>query len=266
MRELERDLPEAAGPQADPTALPRLAIVGRGRVGRAIALLAQRTGLDVEVAGRDDLAAVCARCEAALLCVADADIEAACAEVAQQIPPIRLVGHVSGATTLTALATAAEGGAETFSLHPLQTVPDPDADLIGAACAVAGASPASLAFAHELARHLGMRAFEVPEERRAAYHAAAAMASNFMVALEESAAELLGATGVESARKLLAPLVLRTAANWADDGASALTGPIARGDEATVVRHRQALAETAPHLLSLYDTLAERTRDLAGGR
>lgn len=266
MRELERDLPETAGLEADPTALPRLAIVGRGRVGGAIALLAERTGLAAETAGRDDLAAVCARCEAALLCVADADIESACAEVAEHIPPLRLVGHVSGATTLTALAAAAERGAETFSLHPLQTVPDPDAELIGAACAIAGSSPSSLAFAGELARHLGMRAFEVPEERRAAYHAAASIASNFMIALEESASELLGTIGVEGARDLLAPLVLRTAANWADNGAAALTGPIARGDEATVARHRDALAEAAPRLLPLYDALAERTRDVAGGR
>ena len=56
------------------------------------------------------------------------------------------------------------------------------------------------------------------------------------------AAELLDAVGVEDARELLAPLVLRTAANWAERGAEALTGPIARGDEATVERHLAALA------------------------
>ena len=89
-----------------------------------------------------------------------------------------------------------------------------------------------------------MRPFEVPEESRAAYHAAAAIASNLLVALEESAAELLARLGVEDARELLAPLVLRTAANWAERGPDALTGPIARGDEATVERHRAALAET----------------------
>ena len=61
-----------------------------------------------------------------------------------------------------------------------------------------------------------MRPFRVDEERRAAYHAAASIASNFLVALEESAAELLERAGVEDARELLAPLVLRTAANWAE--------------------------------------------------
>ena len=111
-----------------------------------------------------------------------------------------------------------------------------------------------------------MSPFEVPEEKRAAYHAAAAIASNFLVALEESAAELLEGCGVPDARELLAPLVLRTAANWAEHGPSALTGPIARGDEATVVRHLEALAETDPELLDLYRTLAERTVSLASRR
>ena len=63
-----------------------------------------------------------------------------------------------------------------------------------------------------------MRPFAVPDENRAAYHAAAAIAANFLVALEESAAELLERAGVEDARELLAPLVLRSAANWAERG------------------------------------------------
>ena len=111
-----------------------------------------------------------------------------------------------------------------------------------------------------------MRPFEVPEESRAAYHAAAAIASNFLVALESSAVELLAAAGVadaDEARELLTPLVLRTAANWAERGPEALTGPIARGDESTVESHRAAIAEIAPELGSLYETLVDRTRAIA---
>ncbi|HYX78769.1 MAG TPA: DUF2520 domain-containing protein, partial [Solirubrobacterales bacterium] len=67
---------------------------------------------------------------------------------------------------------------------------------------------------------------------------------------------------IEDGRELLAPLVLRTAANWAERGAEALTGPIARGDEATVERHREALRKTAPELLHLYEALVERAREL----
>ncbi len=60
--------------------------------------------------------------------------------------------------------------------------------------------------------------------------------------------------------------MLRTAANWAEHGRAALTGPIARGDEATVARHLEALAETDPELLDLYRAMAERTVALAGRR
>jgi predicted short-subunit dehydrogenase-like oxidoreductase (DUF2520 family) len=89
------------------------------------------------------------------------------------------------------------------------------------------------------------------------------MASNLLIALEESAAELFERLGVEDARELLAPLVLRTAANWAERGPAALTGPIARGDRATIERHRAALAQTAPELLPTYDALAARTEAVA---
>jgi predicted short-subunit dehydrogenase-like oxidoreductase (DUF2520 family) len=266
VRELERDPPEAAGHVADTTALPRLAIVGRGRMGGAIERASAGTGLDVTLAGRDDAVASCANAEAALLCVPDAAIREACDAIAGCVPPLRFVGHVSGATGLDALEAATARGAAAFSLHPLQTVPAEHADLAGAPCAVAGASPEALNLARRVAEELGMSPFEVPEERRAAYHAAASIASNFLVALEESAAELLAAAGVQSPRELLAPLVLRSAANWSDGGDTALTGPIARGDDATVERHVEAIREVAPHLLPLYETLAARTRALGGGR
>ncbi len=111
--------------------------------------------------------------------------------------------------------------------------------------------------------------FEVSEETRVAYHAAASIASNFLIALEESAAGLLQAAGVGDAgeaRELLAPLVLRTAANWAERGGAALTGPIARGDTETVVGHLEALRTHAPELLPLYEVMAERTMQLAAAR
>src|SRR5206468_5642553 len=139
-----------------------------------------------------------------------------------------------GATGLEALAAATARGAEAFSLHPLQTVPDPEAEIAGASCAIAGSAPTALELARTLAETLGMRPFEVPEEQRAAYHAAASIASNFLVALEESAVELLEGIGADDARELLAPLVLRSAENWAERGGAAPTGPIARGDAAAV--------------------------------
>ncbi|MCD6016025.1 MAG: hypothetical protein K0R88_2109 [Solirubrobacterales bacterium] len=269
MRELERDQPTESAtaiPGGRLLELPPLAIVGAGRVGRSLAGAARRAGLDATLAGREDALAVCRDARAALLCVPDDAIAEAAGLVADAIPPLELVGHTSGASGLDALAPAAAAGAATFSLHPLQTIPDGRADFTGCPGAISGSAPVALGFARTLADRLGMRPFEVAEEDRGAYHAAASIASNFLVALQESAAELLGATGAEDARELLSPLVLRTAANWSERGADALTGPIARGDEETVARHLEALRERAPELLAVYEVLAERTRALAARR
>jgi predicted short-subunit dehydrogenase-like oxidoreductase (DUF2520 family) len=271
MRELERDFPIATAPErgrvtAPVSAMPTLAIVGAGRVGGALAAAADAAGLDVRLAGRDHAVEACREAEAALLCVPDSELRSAAETIAAAVPPLRHVGHVSGATPLDALDACTQRGASPFSLHPLQTIPDSAAELTGAPCAIAGGDPESTALAHELAERLGMRPFEVPEEHRAAYHAAASIASNFLVALEESAARLLGDAGVADARELLAPLVMRTVANWAERGAGALTGPIARGDAATVERHTEAIRELAPELLALYRALAERTAAVAAGK
>jgi predicted short-subunit dehydrogenase-like oxidoreductase (DUF2520 family) len=266
MRELERDLPHATPREAGGETLPPLAVVGPGRAGRAFAAAAGRAGLEVELAGRDRAGQACRRAGIALLCVPDAAIGGACDALASSVPPLRFVGHLSGASTLEALAPAADRGAEVFSLHPLQTIPDGDADLTGAPCAVASSSASARRLAGRLAERLGMRPFEVPEQSRAAYHAAASIASNLLVALEESAAELLAKAGVERPRELLAPLVLRTAANWAERGPDALTGPIARGDAETVARHTAALGELAPELLPLYEALTARAARLGAGR
>lgn len=264
MRELERDPLTQAAPDAGARPFSRLAVVGAGRAGRSIASAATAAGLDVRLAGREDALGACRASEAALLCVPDGEIADACVTATASVPPLRFVGHVSGATTLDALSAASDAGAQAFSLHPLQTIPDAHTDLVGAPCAIAGSTPGARALARELADRLQMRAFEVPEDARDAYHAAAAMASNLLVALEESAAELMDEAGVDgSGRELLAPLVLRSAANWAERGGIALTGPIARGDAATVERHLKALRATAPELVPVYEALAERARAIA---
>ncbi len=261
MRELERNRPITS--IAPGTQLPALAILGAGRVGSSIAAAARRAGITAQLAGRDDGLEACRSAGAALLCVPDTAIAGAAETAAAAVPPLEFVGHVSGATGLAALRAASEAGAATFSIHPLQTVPDGHTDFSGAPCAISGSRTQAVDLARDLAEALGMRPFEVADEHRAAYHAAASIASNFLVALEESAAELLTAAGIADARELLAPLVLNSAAGWAERGAGALTGPIARGDEATVVRHLAALRETAPELIALYEALAERTRAIA---
>jgi predicted short-subunit dehydrogenase-like oxidoreductase (DUF2520 family) len=235
-------------------------------MGSAIARAASAAGIETRRAGRDGLLEALDGAEVALLCVPDAEIAAAAEAVAAAAPRLRFAGHSSGATGLEPLASLAANGAEPFSLNPLQTVPDERADLLGAPAAVDGATAEARQLAAELATALGMRPFAVPAEARAAYHAAASMASNFLVALEESAAELLADAGIDDARELLAPLVLRSAANWAESGGAALTGPIARGDEATVARHLEAIEATSPELASLYEALSRRTREVAARR
>jgi predicted short-subunit dehydrogenase-like oxidoreductase (DUF2520 family) len=233
-----------------PTDSPVCAVVGAGRVGAVMAAGLQAAG----PLKRGE--AVPGGVDVVLLCVPDAQIEAAAAAV----PAGPLVGHCSGATGLEVL-----GDREAFSLHPLMSVPTgsrPDV-LRGAGCAVDGTTPRALATATELARRLGMKPAHVAPEDRVAYHAAAAMASNFLVALEGVAERLAATAGVT--RDQLAPLVLASARQWAEAGPErALTGPIARGDDATVERHRAVVAERMPELLPLWEALAEATRALAG--
>ena len=259
----------------------RVCVVGAGRLGTALAAALREAGVDVEgPAGRGE---VPRGCEAIVLCVPDGEIQAAAATVAGAAP---LVGHTSGATRLDALAAA--GGAA-FGLHPLQTFPErapseadsagrapsPAAEpsalaaFAGAGCAVAGTTPEALGFAVRLAELLGMTPFEIDDEGRAAYHAAASVASNFTVTLLAAAERIAAGAGLapHEARALLAPLVRRTVESVAElDPERALTGPIARGDHGTVEAQRRALEEAAPELLDLFDELAARTRALAAQR
>jgi predicted short-subunit dehydrogenase-like oxidoreductase (DUF2520 family) len=228
-----------------------IAIVGRGRLGTTLSTALRAAGHPV--VGPLGRGADPRDAGAVLLCVPDGEIGRAAAAVT----PGRLVGHCSGATGLDVLE-----GHDAFSLHPLMTVTEAGAELAGAGCAVAGASPRALAFARDLAAALRMRPVEIADADRAAYHAAASIASNFLVTLEDAAERLLATTG--AGRELLAPLVRATVENWAADGAGrALTGPIARGDELTVARQRSAVAERTPELLGLFDAVAAATRDVA---
>jgi predicted short-subunit dehydrogenase-like oxidoreductase (DUF2520 family) len=239
----------------------RVGVVGAGRLGTALAAALREAGVEVEgPAGRGE---VPRGCEAIVLCVPDAEIPAAAATVAGAAP---LVGHTSGATRLGALEAA--GGAA-FGLHPLQTfAPGSGPDVFrGAGCAVAGTTPAALAYAVRLAELLGMTPFEIDDEGRAAYHAAASVASNFTVTLLAAAERIAAGAGLapHEARALLAPLVRRTVESVAElDPEKALTGPIARGDHGTVDAQRRALEDAAPELLDLFDELVRHTRALAG--
>nr|WP_281497053.1 Rossmann-like and DUF2520 domain-containing protein [Ornithinimicrobium sp. F0845] len=230
----------------------RIAVIGRGRVGTALATALRDIGLDVEGPlgrGADPDGDI------VLLCVPDREIPAAASAVT--VRPGQLVGHCSGATGLGVL-----GEHEAFSLHPFMTVPEAGADLTGATAAVAGSSPRALATSTALATGLSMSPVEVRDDLRAAYHASATVASNFLLTITDFA-ERLGATvGLERAQ--LVPIVQAAVDNWVATGSAvALTGPIARGDHDTVARQRAAVSEAIPDDLPLFDALVTATQHLA---
>jgi len=211
-------------------------IGARGRVGSAVAARLVERGVPL----REHEAGII------LLCVPDHAI----AEVATGIEPGPWLAHVSGGTPLAAL----DPHARRFSLHPLQSFTHdrgPE-QLDGAWAAVTGETEEALAVANELAVVLGLRPFPLADDRRALYHAGAAIASNYLVTLHRAAAELLAEADVPP--EALEPLMRRVI-----DNGFQLTGPIERGDWETVERHRAAIAETAPHLLAAYDELARLT-------
>ncbi len=214
-------------------------VIGRGRVGAAIAARLEERGVEL----RDDGA------ELTLLCVPDTAIR----DVAGGLAPrqVRWVAHTSGATPLAAL----DPHRDRFGLHPLQTFTrsrGPE-QLDGAFAAVTAESEAAREHGFELARLLGLEPFELADEARPLYHAGAAIASNYLVTLHRVASDLFGAAGAPP--EALAPLMRRTIDNRFE-----LTGPIERGDWETVEAHREAIRATRPELEPLYDVLAEATK------
>jgi len=211
-------------------------IGARGRVGGAVSARLVERGVTL----RDEGTAL------VLLCVPDRAIP----EVAAAIEPGPWIAHVSGGTPLAALVPHVRR----FSVHPLQTFTHDrgSEQLDGAWAAVSGETAAALAVGTELAETLGLRPFPLDDDRRALYHAGAAVASNYLVTLRRAAGELLAGAGAPD--EALDPLMRRVIENGFQ-----LTGPIERGDWETVERHREAIAEHAPHLLAAYDALAQLT-------
>jgi len=228
------------------------AVIGDGRLGRA---LAQALGAGPPLRRGEHAPA---NAGALILAVPDRAI----ASLAAGLPLGPPIGHCSGALTLDVLAPHEER----FSLHPLMTLTpncDPEA-LRGAGAAVAGSTAGSLALARRLALRAGLEPFAVAEADRALYHAAASIASNFLVTVEAIAERLFAAVGVE--HRHAATLARASLENWARSGTEhALTGPIARGDTSTVERQRLAIAARAPDVLRTFDALVDATRALGAG-
>jgi predicted short-subunit dehydrogenase-like oxidoreductase (DUF2520 family) len=232
-----------------------LRVIGAGRAGGALMGALGEAGWRVRTAlGRHDDPAPAA-VGVDLLVIATPDD--AIADTARRVRPeaTTVVAHLSGSLGLEVLVPHARRA----GLHPLVALPDASVGarrLRGAWFATAGDPVVD-----EVVTALEGRAVAVSDEQRVLYHAAACVASNHLVALLGSVQRIAEEAGVPLAAYL--DLVRSTVDNVDDLGpAAALTGPVARGDEATVARHRSALARSTPDELAAYDVMVALARRL----
>ncbi|TDA70729.1 MAG: DUF2520 domain-containing protein [Clostridia bacterium] len=267
----------------------KVAIIGAGSVGTAVGVLLARAGYEMAgVASRTPESAVrlagrlgapcCERPEDAargadmvLITTSDQAIGTVAREVARAggFGAGQAVMHFSGSLTSEVLEPAAQAGAITLSVHPLQSCPSGEAgirNLPRAVYSIEG-DPRGYELAEKLVRALGSASFFfIDKEAKPLYHAAACVASNYLVTLLRLSQDLLARAGmpVEMAFPALLPLIQGTLDNVASLGIpQALTGPIARGDVDTIQDHLAAMQVQAPELIPFYRLLARRTIDLA---
>lgn len=227
-------------------------------MGRGLALALGAAGTEVTLLGRVRGPEDTRRAATVLLATPDDAIGAVAAELARDraIGESQVVLHLSGLLDRLALHALAFTGAGLGSFHPLQSVADPataGARLRGAYAGLEGDERA-LEAGERLAAVLGMRTVRLAPAAKAAYHAGAVMASNYTVVLAAVAQRLARQAGVseDDAAALYLPLLEGTVANLRLGPAAALTGPVRRGDQATVRRH---LAVLAPEDRALYRAL-----------
>ncbi len=267
-----------------------LNIIGCGNLGRTLAKLwsGKRTLLIGDVMNRspessaDAVAFVGAGRAAAsiggmqpanlwLIGTPDTQLRAACESLAASgaLKPGAIVFHCSGALNASELESATALGAVTGSVHPVASFANPHtmlAKFAGTCCCVEGElrARAILAAAFDA---IGGRVLQIDGASKIVYHAGAVFASNYLVALLEVAIQALGEAGIPrvAALSLLRPLVEGSVENVFTLGtASALTGPIARGDMDLVKKQRAALEEWQPEVAELYRQLALAAARLAG--
>lgn len=261
----------------------RIAVIGAGRVGGALGRALHAAGYPVtavwsrspehaaELASALGAAVAAAPHEAAvaadltIIAVTDTQIAAAAGALGEA-PEGAAAVHLSGANSAALLAPLAGRGWQVGAFHPLQTFADAHSPVLpGTVFAIDAAGSLAEQLA-SVARALGGTPLPIPPETRAIYHAAAAMMANYTVVLAAQASALLAECGLPQAQALAALLpLLRGAVESLDrlGVPAALTGPIARGDAATVARHLDALAKAAPEALPIYRTLGAAAVPLA---
>ncbi len=246
----------------------RIIIFGPGRAGVTLAIASRNAGHElVGVVGKNRYQADSAAeafattglvtgdtlpaADLVMICTRDDAIAGVATEIAPQAGSIRAAVHVSGVTPVAALASLDEVGVAIGSFHPLQTLPSGEAGaqrLAGSWIAIT-ASGTLRATLGQLAESLGCHPFDLADDAKPLYHAAAAAAANFPLVALAMAADLFAGAGVpfEAAR----PMVEAVVANAFELGPlPSLTGPVARGDHATVEAQLHAVADGEPRLLA----------------
>jgi predicted short-subunit dehydrogenase-like oxidoreductase (DUF2520 family) len=266
----------------------RLTLIGAGHVGRVLGrLLAQARCFTIEdVLTRSPASAQAALAftgagrapggwdrlrpaDVYLLAVNDDQIVPACAALAQAVPlQGAVVFHCSGALASDQLHAARAAGALVASVHPIRSFADPQAvaaDFAGTYCGVEGDADA-LAILNPALEAIAARPVAIDASAKTVYHAAAVFASNYLVTVLDAALRAYQAAGVPEAvaRELARPLATESLANVFRLGApAALSGPVARGDYATVARQQQAVTAWDAATGALYEALVAPTADVA---
>ena len=256
----------------------RVALVGAGRVGTAVAFLLRQSGHDiVGVSSRteDSARAAATRLSAqtfmptpdevidanlVLIGVPDGEIRDVAAALAPSVKAGTVVAHLSGSLGRGPLEPLSE--ARTCALHPFQACPDVDTAirrLPGSAWGVTCPDADTERWVCEvLERDLQGFPVVVRDEDRALWHAAAVATSNGLAALLGASEAILAAIQIESPERILTPIASGTLANASEGGGGSrtLTGPVVRGEATTVKRHMDALSARAPELLPVYRAAA----------
>lgn len=259
----------------------QIILVGPGRAGMALSLAARDAAHDVVgVLGRSGAADAAARLDSAvldwdellpaadllLIAVRDDAIAEVAGRLATRAIGVRMAAHVSGSVGVGALTPLADVGLAVGGFHPLQTMPDPDAGrsrLPGAWAGVTAADPSMRDELESFARSLGLHPFQLEDSVRPLYHAGAAAAANYVVGSLALAKRLFAAAGVPW--EAAGPLVSAVVDNAMDLGPdAALTGPIARGDVATVERQRRAISRAVPELEAGFVEMGRALARIAG--
>lgn len=267
----------------------QIAVIGPGKVGVTIAMMAKSAGLTVvaiggrnservslasSLLGRDvhqgSIFEAAGKAEVVLIAVSDDAIESVCTELAssKSLKKGTVVAHFSGALTSEVLRTAKEAGCVVASAHPLRSFAQPgvNAARAGEYWFVEGDEEATVVM-ESIIGSIGGCVARITKEAKPLYHAASVVACNYLVALLDVSYQLMKETGVDAdvARDALMPLVLGTIENISKIGPEkALTGPISRGDKETVSLHLKHISQLKEKTCSeVYRTMGSATVNLA---